>query len=381
MRVQRLRLEGGGPVSLVLLDDDDRPIPAVSRFLRHLAARDYSPNTLSAYAYDLLHFMRFLARSGGTVADFTPPQSLDFLAYLREVPSRRHAQRFGLALCTTADGQPAIRLSATTINRILAAVSSFYEYLIISGELGGDNPLQTVDDSAAARVSDRHRPAMGRASRQRPIRRVVRVKTVQRIPRPLSDEQVAQLLGALRRWRDRAMLLLMLQGGLRPGEVLNLHLEDIQYGRRRVVVRHRTDHPKGVRTKSRQERVVDLHEPDALHALSTYVMHERPPEGASSLVFLVGGKGVARCEPLGYHALVKLFGRYCQRLGIREPWLTPHALRHTHATRMWEGGMRELTLQRRLGHASPDSTRLYTRVSDPVVVAEYRRALGKEDTV
>jgi integrase/recombinase XerD len=38
--------------------------------------------------------------------------------------------------------------------------------------------------------------------------------------------------------------------------------------------------------------------------------------------------------------------------------------------------MRELTLQKRLGHASPESTRVYTRVSDPVVVAEYRAALG-----
>jgi integrase len=56
--------------------------------------------------------------------------------------------------------------------------------------------------------------------------------------------------------------------------------------------------------------------------------------------------------------------------------MTPHALRHTHATRMWEAGMRELTLQKRLGHASPESTRIYTRVSDAVVVAEYRQALG-----
>lgn len=54
------------------------------------------------------------------------------------------------------------------------------------------------------------------------------------------------------------------------------------------------------------------------------------------------------------------------------------ALRHTHATRMWEGGMRELTLQKRLGHASPESTRIYTRVPDAVVVEEYRRALGGE---
>jgi integrase len=82
-------------------------------------------------------------------------------------------------------------------------------------------------------------------------------------------------------------------------------------------------------------------------------------------------------EPLGYYALVKMFQRHCDRLGIREPWVTPHALRHTHATKLWEGGMRELALQERLGHASPDSTRKYTRVSDPLLVAEYRRALDE----
>jgi integrase/recombinase XerD len=46
---------------------------------------------------------------------------------------------------------------------------------------------------------------------------------------------------------------------------------------------------------------------------------------------------------------------------------------------MWEGGMRELALQKRLGHASPESTRIYTRVSDRQVAEEYRRALGKRE--
>ncbi|HJT57737.1 MAG TPA: tyrosine-type recombinase/integrase [Ktedonobacteraceae bacterium] len=377
MRVQRSATR---EVSYAILDDNDQVIEVVSGFMRHLHARGFSPNTQAAYAYDLLHFFAFLKQQQLTYLDFRPIHALDLLAYLRAVSSRKQVQRLNLVLCTTEDGEPAMHLSAASVNRILAAISSFYEYLILSGKWPErENPLQKTDDPATARVSAHHRPFMGHASQQRPIRRVVRVKTISRVPRPMSEEQITALLGSLRGHRDKAMILLMLQGGLRPGEILNLHLEDIQYGKRRVIVRYREDHPKGVRTKSRRERVVDLHEPEALQALSAYVMYERPQEGESSLVFLVGGKGKRRLEPLGYHALVKLFERHCERLGIREPWVTPHALRHTHATRMWEGGMRELALQKRLGHASPESTRIYTQVSDPMMVAEYRRALGQEE--
>ena len=378
MRVRHV--QASGEVSVELLDDADQPLVVVSQFLHHLSARGYSPNTISAYVYDLLHFTRFLSQQLLTFEEFTPAHSLAFLDYLSHVPSRGQAQRVGLVLCTTTEnGRSTTRLSPPTINRIFAAVSTFYEYLIVSGQFTSrENPILKIDDPISARVSDHHRPFMGNASKQRPIRRAVRVRTVQRVPRPMSEEQVKQLLDSLHLLRDQAMVLLMVQGGLRPGEVLNLHHEDIQYGRRRIVIRHRTDHPKGVRTKSRTERIVDLHEPEALQALSAYIMQERPTETDSTFVFLVGGRGMRRCEPLGYHALVKLFERHCERLHMREPWMTPHALRHTHATKMWEGGMRELTLQKRLGHASPKSTRIYTRVTDAVVVAEYRHALGEE---
>lgn len=92
-------------------------------------------------------------------------------------------------------------------------------------------------------------------------------------------------------------------------------------------------------------------------------------------MFLVGGGGVRQEEPLSYQALARGFARRLERLGIRAPEKTPHALRHTHATAMWESGMRELALQKRLGHASPESMRIYTRVSDDQVVADYDAAL------
>ncbi len=227
MRVRRIR-DDSGRVSYEFLDDDDRAVPLVTSFLRHLDARGCSPNTLSAYAHDLLHFSRFLQKRELGYGDFTPAESLAFLEYLREIPSRRRAQRFTPVLVGAEGDRSALRLAPATVNRILAAVSSFYEYLIISGHFEGvENPIRKVEDPAASRVSERHKPFMGRASRQKPIRRVVRVRMVWRVPRPLSEDQVGELLGSLKRWRDRAMLLLMLQGGLRPGEVLNLHLQPL----------------------------------------------------------------------------------------------------------------------------------------------------------
>src|SRR5579884_212682 len=293
MQVHRIQRENENDITFELLDDNEEPIAAISGFMRHLSARGCSPNTLVAYAYDLQHFMQFLKEQQLTYEQFRPVHSLALLEYLSTLPSRKPAQRLGFVLSTTtSEGNPTTRFAPTTINRIFAAVLSFYEYLILSGQFTEcENPIQKVDDPALARVSERHRPFMGRASRQRPIRRAVRVKTVQRLPRPMDDDQIRQLLASLTCRRDKAMLLLMLHGGLRPGEVLSLHLDDLQYGRRRVVIRYRTDHPKRARTKSRTERVVDLLQPETLQAVSDYVMYERPTESESPHVFLVGGRG------------------------------------------------------------------------------------------
>ena len=373
MRVQRAGQLNNVPVAL--LDDFGQPIADVNDFLRWLCLRDYSPHTASAYAYDLQHFYRFLAQECLSITDFTPVRAIDFLQYLRSVPSHRPSPVDGDA--HHRDLVP--RLSPATVNRILAAVASFYEYLIVVGRYpANDNPIQQQPLPAQPPLTDRHRAFLHGIGRQRPIRRVLRVKTVVRLPRPMPRDQIQRLLDSFRHLRDKAMVLLILHGGLRPGEVLNLQLSDVEYGKHRLTIRHRTDHPAGVRTKSRVERVVDLHDSDTLQTVSAYVLHERPADATTSFIFLVGGNGKRRYEPLSYHALVKLFQRHCTQLGIRSPWVTPHALRHTHATEMWEGGMRELTLQKRLGHVSPESTRIYTRVTDALVVAEYNRALGKE---
>jgi len=376
MRVVRVADPGVDEPAVQLVDGSGQVVEDVSAFLRVLTVRRFSPNTVRAYAHDLQKLMLFLDERGLTVQDFTPARAVDFLATLRHMPSNRRAQRLDLA--ATVDGGRL--LSPRTCNRIMAAVSSFYEFLITCESYSGRaNPIQKQADPAARRAVARWRPPLLNSSKQVPVRRTLRVKTVDALPRPISDETYRALISVMRTRRDRALLELMHEGGLRPGEALGLHLEDISYGRRRVTVRFRDDHPKGVRQKSRRERVVDLLEGRALPAVNDDVLRERPQDADTGLVFLVGGRGKRRHDPLGYDGMVRMFARAAHRAGVRDPWLTPHALRHTHATRMFEGGMRELTLMARLGHASPDSTKIYTRISDHEVVADYRRALEGGD--
>jgi len=90
MRVQKVRHNTG--YEFTLLDDEGLAIPVVSNFLSYLRARGCSPNTLCAYAHDLQHFYRFLKSASIQVQEFTPRRTLDFLKYLREVPSRGKAR-------------------------------------------------------------------------------------------------------------------------------------------------------------------------------------------------------------------------------------------------------------------------------------------------
>lgn len=200
MRITRTPTDHGERFDL--LDDADQSLPLIPSFARGLQARGCSPNTIIAYLYDLRRFYQFLDSAGLTLERFVAAHTVDFLAYLNALQPRQRKITVFPALVRTG-------LSPTSINRILAAVSTFFEHLVLTGADGVmSNPL----DASAGNGR------VGQA--QRPARRLKRLRRIHRIPRPLSDKQVTRLLEVMVRPRDRAMFLLMLQGGLRPGEVL-----------------------------------------------------------------------------------------------------------------------------------------------------------------
>lgn len=118
MRVVKCEPERLGEPAVMLVEDSGLPVSEVSAFLLSLAVRDFSPNTVRAYAYDLMKLLQFLDERGEPVSGFSPMLATEFLAWLRVQSSAGRAQRSQLGL-VSGDGR---RLSARTCNRVLSAV-------------------------------------------------------------------------------------------------------------------------------------------------------------------------------------------------------------------------------------------------------------------
>ena len=259
---------------------------------------------------------------------------MEFLQWLRLVSSSRRAQRLELGVAT-GGGRV---LSAKTCNRVMAAVSSFYEFLIATEAYAGrDNPIVKVAVQAAARVPGRYRPPLDNASPQRPVRRVLRVKTVEALPRPMTAE-------ILRRAAGRAAH--PAGPGAAGGDVGGRAAARARFwacgwrtsptgsggspSASAMIIRGRCGRSRAGTGSWTCWKAAPCPQ------LSDYVMRERPADADCPWVFLVGGKGKRRCEPLSYDAMVRMFARAAERAGVRDAWLTPHSL----GTRMPRGCLR-----------------------------------------
>jgi len=238
-------------------------------------------------------------------------------------------------------------LSAATIKRRLAAVSSFYGYLI------------TRDDVAVS-TNPVPRGIATRQSRSRGGRGLPLVRGVRRLPRILDPDEIDALMGALRTERDRSMTQAMVLGGLRRCEVLGLRLGDLRLGEWRVLIRE---------GKGGHERLVPLSR-TFFAAVARYMDHERPETSSDSL--FVALKGARRGQPLSVPGLDQIIRAARERAGLSHG--TCHELRHTCFTRLREAGMAIEAIQAQAGHRSITSTRVYLHLSLDWLADEYRRA-------
>jgi integrase/recombinase XerD len=266
----------------------------------------------------------------------TPADVFEFLAAQR-------GDRRVVRLCDRESG-----LSARTIARRLSTLSGFYAYLVARGDT-------SVATTPVPRGLATRRQSGSVKARSVPLVRVPRT-----LPKILSPLEVDALLGALRTWRDRAMVEAMLLGGLRRCEVLGLRLSDVHVADRRVFV---------VDGKGGHQRFTPM-ATRFFTSLGHYLEVERPATDTERVFVVL--KGRRRGQPLSADGVDEILAGARRRAGLMLG--TCHQLRHTCLTRLREAGMSLEAVQAQAGHRSIESTRIYLHLTNDWLAEQYQRA-------
>jgi integrase/recombinase XerD len=333
MLVQAVVMPGRGTRSWTVLGDDDVPVGPAERFLAYLTAIERSPNTVKAYAHDLKDFWEFLGCRGLDWREARLEDIGEFIAWLRLPPPGRAGV---VAVLPSAAPQ----VGAATINRKLAAVSSFYAYQARNGAVAGDL-------LAAWRAGGRGgwKPFLHHVSKGGPHRgRVIMLRAAKKLPRILTVAEMQAILDACGRLRDRFFFALLHETGCRAGEALGLRHEDIAAAEREISVVPR-DNANLARAKS-GPRVIPVGA--GLIRLYADYLHAEYGDIGSDYVF-VNLFAEPRGQAWSYPAVYDLVTRLRAKTGID---FDPHWFRHSTATRLLRDGTPAEVVSRLLGHSS-----------------------------
>ena len=306
-------VSGGGPT--VRLEDNGLG-DVIADYLAALRVAGRSPRTIRWYGDLLAEFLRFLEREGerATLLDLASPQVRRWLLTLQSARERP--------------------LAPSSLAGRVRTVRAFGSW--VAAEFGlPESPVRRVP---VPRVPERIIPSLREADLRGLLHAV--------------DE------GSTQSERDRAIVLLLLDTGLRLSEVAGLRVADVDLveGRCRVI------------GKGNRERVVPLGR-KTRHALRVALVGRgrlRPDDA-----FFVGSGG----RPLAAHAIQQLFRRLARRAGL-DVRCSPHVLRHTFARAFLQNGGDVFSLGRILGHspASLQVTRRYVDLLDDDLRAIHRAA-------
>jgi integrase/recombinase XerD len=290
------------------------PEVLVDRFLTHLAVeRGVSHNTVRAYSADLQRYLEWAERNGIDPIGLNHRQ---MRRYLAELDRAGYARR--------------------TVARRLSAIRSLFAFLVGEG-------LAPSDPSSVLATP----------------------KIPARLPRLVPNDMLDAFLGAPdpdtpTGQRDGAILELLYATGARVGEIAGLSLGALDLSQGQVTLMG----------KGSKERLVPIHRA-AVGRLRLYLTKGRP-----ALVKASSGEAVflsTRGLPLSADAIRRLFKRYLDQTGALHS-LSPHAMRHTFATHLIEGGADLRSVQELLGHVALSTTQIYTHLSMKRVQDVHRNA-------
>jgi integrase/recombinase XerC len=299
---------------------------AIQEFDRHMTVeKNLSDHTRKSYISDLRQYQVFLEMEGvsegvsGEGGDGIPADQMLIRSFLASLYQEK--------------------LRKVTISRKMAALRSFYRYLLREGKVRF-NPAELLQ--------------MPRCEKYIPV--VLSVDEILSLLRVNFSETAEGR-------RDRAMLELFYSAGIRLSELTGLDIADCDFAGGLIKVRG----------KGRKERILPVGTP-AFEAIGAYLKRrgelaaKREQKGLEEPLFL-SSRGM-RMNPRGVARVVERVVRE-SNIGRK---ISPHALRHTFATHLLDAGADLRSIQEMLGHQSLSTTQKYTTVSVSRLMEVYDRA-------
>jgi site-specific recombinase XerD len=282
-----------------------------------------SPDTITAYTSDLKKFAAFLDKQGiSRIAQIDHAAITRYITFMREAAPSRGGR---------------IGLSEATIARRLAAVSSFFDYTRATSGHKVRNPIE--DFSTRWKRNNR--------------------------PKPVERDIIDKLLSSIDSSRDRVLLLLFLDTGLRLSEMAQLDRTTI------VIEQHSGNGPGKlvlgtgeVIGKGNKCRIFYVSQ----KALVPYVRYLKDRKDDHPALFLSERK-----QRMSTRAMQERLAYWCRMAGV--PHINVHRLRHTFATWLANAAIDILQLKELLGHASLATTLQYTKIADTTLARGYHAAM------
>ena len=364
MKVQKGTFPDARRPVWMVLDDDYLPIEPIQKYLHYLDSVGRSPNTIQTYAHNLKLFWEFLRDSHLDWRSVNLEELSNFIHWLRNPNSN------------VISIQPqASKRCEKTINHCLTTVSGFYEFQERLGAFeGGDVYRYQMQPGR------KYKPFLHHISKGKEVKtRLLKVKETKTFPGCLTPEKVNILVEACNTLRDKFLVRLLYETGLRIGEALGLRHEDMVTGKsNKISIVPRADNINHVRAKSGAERRIDVTK-ELMQWYAAYLVEEYPEDIDCDFIFVVikapvqGKVGT----PLTYKTVDSLFRRLSEKTDIK---VNPHLLRHTHATELIRAGWDMAYVQKRLGHADIQTTiNTYVHLTDEDLIVEYQKYLQRRE--
>lgn len=342
-------------------DKNGLPIESILKFIRFKDNTNYARNTLRMYCQHLKLYFEYLEQQKIDFQDVTIDDLALFVNWLQNP-----YKSLKVIPTTKID----VARSPRTINTIVNTTLAFYDYLLRSEEY-----CNNISSRLKKFISAPNRNFKGflygiAYENNKITSNILKLKVPKSKPKILNKEEVNTLINTCNNFRDKFLLTLLYETGIRIGEALSLWIEDFDISNKMLDIKDRGQLENNAEIKTvSSPRTIDISQ-DIVDMFMEYVAEYHTEEVETNHVF-IKASGEHKNKPMNYTDVDNLFRTLKKKTGI---YVTPHMFRHTSLTILRMSDWKPELLRIRAGHKNIYTTlNTYIHPSEEEITREFNK--------